>query len=132
MKTKNLKIVVAAILAAIIVALGIAVASRFFAVNASADANDTEIEATVEEEEQTEDEENATGTKAIAAAVVVGIAAFAGALSMGIAIAKSVEGIARQPEAEGKIRTTLMMGLVFIETAIIYALVIAILVIFVL
>ena len=51
---------------------------------------------------------------------------------MGMAIAKSAEGISRQPEAEGKIRTTLLLGLVFIETAIIYALVIAILVIFVL
>ena len=51
---------------------------------------------------------------------------------MGIAIAKSNESIARQPEAEGKIRTSMMLGLVFIETAIIYALVVAILVIFVL
>ena len=40
--------------------------------------------------------------------------------------------IARQPEAEGKIRTTLMLGLVFVETAIIYALIVAILIIFVL
>ena len=38
----------------------------------------------------------------------------------------------RQPEAEGKIRTTLMLGLVFIETAIIYALLVVILIIFVL
>ena len=45
---------------------------------------------------------------------------------------KSVDGISRQPEAEGKIRTTLMLGLVFVETAIIYALVVAILIIFVL
>ena len=41
-------------------------------------------------------------------------------------------GIARQPEAESKIRTTLMIGLVFIETAIIYALLVVILIIFVL
>ena len=45
---------------------------------------------------------------------------------------KSAEGISRQPEAEGKIRTTLMLGLVFIETAIIYALLVVILIIFVL
>ena len=50
----------------------------------------------------------------------------------GKAIAKSVDGISRQPEAEGKIRTTLMLGLVFVETAIIYALIVAILIIFVL
>ena len=51
---------------------------------------------------------------------------------MGLAIAKSSEGIARQPEAEGKIRTTLMLGLFFVETAIIYALLVVILIIFVL
>ncbi len=72
------------------------------------------------------------GDKALAAAIAVGLAAAAGAIGMGWAIAKSAEGISRQPEAEGKIRTTLMLGLVFVETAIIYALVIAILIIFVL
>ena len=60
------------------------------------------------------------------------LAAAAGAIGMGWAIAKSAEAISRQPEAENKIRTTLMLGLVFVETAIIYALVIAILIIFVL
>ncbi|WP_353736468.1 MULTISPECIES: ATP synthase F0 subunit C [Eubacterium] len=67
----------------------------------------------------------------MAAALVVGLAAAAGAIGMGIAIAKSVEGISRQPEATGNIRTSLMLGLVFIETAIIYALIVAILIIFV-
>ena len=75
---------------------------------------------------------DAASGKAIAAAVVVGLAAAAGAIGMGMAIAKSVEGISRQPEAEGKVRTTLMLGLVFVETAIIYALIVAILIIFVL
>ena len=50
----------------------------------------------------------------------------------GIAGNALISGIARQPEAEGKIRTTLMLGLVFIETAIIYALLVVILIIFVL
>lgn len=75
---------------------------------------------------------NPIGDKALAAGICVGLAAFGGALGMGMAISKSSEGISRQPEAEGKIRTTLMLGLVFIETAIIYALIVAILVIFVL
>lgn len=81
---------------------------------------------------EAEDEGGSIGDKAKGAAIAVGLAAAAGAIGMGIAIAKSVEGIARQPEAEGKIRTTLMLGLVFIETAIIYALIVAILIIFVL
>ena len=84
------------------------------------------------EEAFEESGDNATGSKALGAALAVGLAAAAGAIGMGIAIGKSVEGISRQPEAEGKIRTSLMLGLVFIETAIIYALIIGILIIFVL
>ncbi len=79
-----------------------------------------------------EGEEEAAGTKALAAAIAIGLAAAGGTIGMGLGIAKSVEGISRQPEAEGKIRTTLMLGLVFVETAIIYALVVTILIIFVL
>ena len=76
--------------------------------------------------------EKTTGTKAIAAAVVVGVAAAVGAGAMAIAISKSTEGMARQPEAAGKINSAMMLGLVFIETTIIYALIVAILIIFVL
>ncbi len=75
---------------------------------------------------------NTIGFKAIAAGIAVGIAAAGGAVAMGLATAKSTESIARQPEADGKIRTSLMLGLVFIETAIIYALLVVILIIFVL
>ena len=73
-----------------------------------------------------------SGSKSIAAAIAIGLAASGGAIAMGVAAAKAVEGIARQPEAESKIRTTFMLGLVFIETAIIYALLVVILIIFVL
>ena len=79
-----------------------------------------------------EAEDSASGAKAIGAGIAVGLAAAAGAVGMGIAVAKTSEATARQPEAEGKIRSSLMLGLVFIETAIIYALIVAILIIFVL
>ena len=69
--------------------------------------------------------------KGLASAIAIGLAAMGGALGMGIATGKSAEGISRQPEAEGKIRSTFMLGLVFIETAIIYALLVVILIIFV-
>lgn len=72
------------------------------------------------------------GNKAWAAAACVGVPAAVGAIGMAWAITKASEGISRQPEADGKIRTGMMLGLVFIETAIIYALIIAILIIFVL
>lgn len=70
--------------------------------------------------------------KAISAAIIIGLAATAGAIAMAMTIMKTIDGIARQPEASGNIRGAMMLGLVFIETAIIYALIVAILVVFVL
>ena len=81
--------------------------------------------APVSAEAQTEAVETEDGTKtakAYAAAIAVGAAA----------VAKSNESIARQPEAESGIKSNTMLGLVFIETAIIYALIVGILIIFVL
>ena len=77
-----------------------------------------------------ESENLLSGNKALAAGLAITFAAGLGALGMGIATGKAAEGISRQPEAEGKIRTTFMLGLVFIETAIIYALLTVILIIF--
>ncbi len=91
--------------------------------------------AAVTEVSGTEDKANESSvksSKAIAAAIAVGLACAAGALGMAMAISKSAEGMARQPEMADKINSTMMLGLVFIETAIIYALIVAILVIFVL
>ena len=83
-------------------------------------------------EEVQDNAADSTGSKAIAAGICVGIAACGAGIGMGLTTAKSSEGISRQPEAADKIRTNMMLGLVFIETAIIYALVVAILIIFVL
>lgn len=99
---------------------------------AAGESDQNTVAVTEETTEAVDSAESATGDKAQAAALAIGLAAAAGAIGMGIAIAKSVEGISRQPEAEGKIRTSLMLGLVFVETAIIYALIVAILIIFVL
>ncbi len=98
-------------------------------------AEDGDEEAVLLASEETaaeEKEDDTKGTKAIAAAIVVAVAAAAGAIGMAIAISKSAEGMSRQPEAAGKINSAMMLGIVFIETAIIYALIVAILIIFVL
>lgn len=100
-----------------------------YAAGMAMDENQTAESSTVMESAS---EKSETGDKALAAAIAIGLAAAGGAVGMGLGIAKAVEGISRQPEAEGKIRTMLMLGLVFVETAIIYALIIAILIIFVL
>ena len=76
--------------------------------------------------------DNTTKYKAISAAIAIGLASCGGAIGMGWFGAKTSEGISRQPEAGGQIRTSFMLGLVFIETAIIYALLTVILIIFVL
>ena len=117
-----------AILGVIIILLGVSMA--FLSVQGKADTANDALIAT--EESVAAVEASDTGSKALAAGIAIGLAALGGAIGMGMAISRSSEGISRQPEAEGKIRTTLMLGLVFIETAIIYALVVAILIIFVL
>lgn len=61
----------------------------------------------------------------IGAAIAVFTGVGAG-IGMGFATAKAVESIARQPEADGKIRTTLLFGLAFAETTAIYGVFIAI------
>ena len=122
------KLVMNIMLVALIAAL---VAVPAFAQNQDGSGNTGDEAVTIAAETE-ENEDSSTGSKAMAAALAVGIAAAGGAISMGIAIAKSSEGISRQPEASDSIRTSMMLGLVFIETAIIYALIVSILIIFVL
>ncbi|MBQ6637745.1 MAG: ATP synthase F0 subunit C [Lachnospiraceae bacterium] len=92
----------------------------------------SEEEATVVSLEEGGSHLSTTAVKALAAALAIAIPAAVGALAMGIGVAKSVEGISRQPEASGKIQSLWMLGMVFIETAVIYALVVTIMIIFVL
>ncbi|WP_291733636.1 ATP synthase F0 subunit C [Clostridium sp.] len=68
--------------------------------------------------------------RALAAAisVLVGVGA---AIGIGNATGKAVEGIARQPEASGKITTALMIGAGFAEATAIYGLLVSIILIFV-
>ena len=85
------------------------------------------------EELEEKSNENTTKIRTIwAVAGLMGIACCGGALGMAHAVAKAAGDIAEQPEAGGGIRTSMMMSLVFIETVIIYALIVAILLIFVL
>lgn len=66
----------------------------------------------------------------IAAGVGLGLAALGGGIGQGIATGKATEGIARQPEAGGPIQTAMIIGLAFIESLTIYALVIALILLF--
>ncbi len=67
-------------------------------------------------------------------AIGAGIAALGcigAGVGIGIATAKASEAVARQPEAESKIRNILILGAALAEATAIYALVAAILIIFV-
>lgn len=67
-------------------------------------------------------------------AIAAGIAVVAGlgtGIGEGIAASKAVEAVGRNPEAEGKIRTMMILGIALSETVAIYGLLIAIILIFV-
>jgi F-type H+-transporting ATPase subunit c len=59
---------------------------------------------------------------ALAVGLGVPIAVLSAALGQGKTAASAMEGIARQPEAAGKIQTAMIIALAFIESLVIYAL----------
>ena len=76
-------------------------------------------------------EHNFHAMATIGAGLAVGIAAIGAGLGQGIATGKAVEGIARNPNASGKIMTPLIVGLAMMESLTIYGLVVSILILFV-
>ena len=116
------------------VLLAVMLLTLFASVTALADGELTTEEPFVTTAVLTEEKAAAdtTNVKAIIAGAMMAVAAAAGAIAMAMTIGKATEGMARQPEAGSDIRSSMMLGLIFIETAIIYALIVAILIIFVL
>ncbi len=62
---------------------------------------------------------------ALAAGIAIGIAALGGALGQGRAAAAALDGIARNPSAADKLFTPMILGLAFVESLVIFALLIA-------
>jgi len=60
----------------------------------------------------------------------VPVAVLSGAMAQGKAAVAALEGIARQPEAAGKIQTAMIIGLALIESLVIYALLISLILLF--
>lgn len=98
----------------------------------AADPDMTAYAAMAAAEAQRASQSGSVSGKAIACGIAIGLASMGGSIGMGLVAGKAGEAIGRQPEADGKVRSALMLSLVFIETAIIYALLVTILVIFVL
>ena len=67
---------------------------------------------------------------AVAAGFGIAIAAFGCGIGQGMAVRGAVEGIARNPDASGKVTVTMLIGLAMIESLSIYALVIALILIY--
>ena len=68
--------------------------------------------------------------KAIGAGLCMGIGAIGPALGEGNAVGKALEGMARQPESAGTLRTNMILGCAITETTGIYSLLIAFLILF--
>ena len=66
----------------------------------------------------------------LAAGLAVGVAALGCGIGMGTGIGGACSGIARNPEASGKITVTMIIGLALIESLTIYGLVIALILLF--
>ncbi len=67
----------------------------------------------------------------VVAGLGLALAAFGGALAQGNMAARAMDSIARQPEAAGRIQTAMLLGLAFIESLVIYCLLIAFILLFV-
>ena len=52
---------------------------------------------------------------AIGKGLVYGLAAIGPGIGIGFLVGKSVEAMARQPEAAGMVRTTMFLGIAFVE-----------------
>jgi F-type H+-transporting ATPase subunit c len=60
-----------------------------------------------------------------AMALAVGLAALGGGMGQGRAVAAALEGICRNPNSAGKVLVPMLLGLAFIESLVIFALIIA-------
>ncbi|MDR2051207.1 MAG: ATP synthase F0 subunit C [Deltaproteobacteria bacterium] len=70
------------------------------------------------------------GLVCAAAAIGMGVAAFGCGIGQGLGLKAACEGTARNPEAGGKITVTLILGMAFIESLAIYALVVNLILLF--
>ena len=68
--------------------------------------------------------------KALGAGLCMGLGAIGPAIGEGNAVGKALEGMARQPEVAGTLRTNMILGCAITETTGIYSLVVALLLMF--
>jgi len=69
--------------------------------------------------------------KTIAAGLAIGLGALGPGLGIGLLAAKAMESLGRNPEAAGAIQQNMILAIAFAEAIAIYALVVAVIIIFV-
>ncbi|MDA1256323.1 MAG: ATP synthase F0 subunit C [Chloroflexi bacterium] len=69
--------------------------------------------------------------KSIAAGLAIGLGALGPGLGIGMLAGKAMEALGRNPEARGAIQQNMILAIAFAEAIAIYALVVAIIIIFV-
>ncbi len=69
--------------------------------------------------------------KSLGMAIAIGLGAIGPGLGIGILGGSAMKAIGRNPEAEGKIRTSMILAIAFAEAIAIYALVVALIIKFV-
>jgi F-type H+-transporting ATPase subunit c len=72
--------------------------------------------------------EMSEAVKLVAMAIAIGFGTIGPGLGIGILSSKALEAIGRNPEAENKIRTNMLLAIVFTESIAIYALVVALII----
>lgn len=68
--------------------------------------------------------------KLLGAALAIGLGAIGPGVGLGILAGKALEAIGRNPEAQGKVQTTMILAIAVTEAVAIYALVIALMILF--
>lgn len=71
------------------------------------------------------------GLEPIGAAIAIGLGAVGPALGIGLLAAKAMEALGRNPEAADAIRQNMILAIAFAEAIAIYALVVAVIILFV-
>ena len=70
--------------------------------------------------------------KPLGAGLAIGIGALGPGLGIGLLVAKAMESLGRNPEAENAIRTNMILGIAFAEAIAIYALIVSVIIAFIL
>lgn len=68
--------------------------------------------------------------KMIGAAIAMGLGALGPGIGLGILAGKALEAIGRNPEAQGKVQTTMILAIAVTEAVAIYALVVSLMILF--